>query len=379
MLYRARYRSKANRPRRRATPGQDAAHIDLNHFSKHFKFLIMANFDVSNLLTAQTMVNAIYENPEMRMKPAPAFGLLTSNDALIMGAETLRTREDRAIEAHLLTRTKRSSGSSRTHNHTGTIDDSQKVTLNWTTKSDKFAISLKLLDKSVFDFNTVLANKMVQACMNVLEDKETETIAYLRAQRATQQPSGLKGGTFTAATNAIDIDATNAIVFYQRLKSVMRQNYFGGQIDVIADSNMQVAAERLAAQGAGNATNTAFQFAGLRIVESIELNDANYADGIVLAMPSQSASALNWIPQQNRNGYGDYNSFVGGYGTFSFGGYTFAVHGYAQRADTSASNGNSQDVSLEFEVSLDTSYNKAPLSFTTGRTDSVILQFGQTS
>jgi hypothetical protein len=339
----------------------------------------MANFDVSNLLTAQTMVNKKYEAAEMRMKPVPAFSLLTANsDFLMIGAETLRTREDRAIEAHLLTRTKRNSGSTRVYNHTGTIDDSQKVTLSWTTKSDKFAISLKLLDKSLFDFNTVLANKFEQACMNILEDKETEAIAYLRAQRATQQPT-LKGATFDAANDAVEIDAANATSFLQRVKSVMKQNYFGGLIDVIADSNMQIAFDQQAAQGANNNTNLQYQFPGATIVESVELADANYAGGIVLAMPKAGVGALNWIPKQNRTGWGDYNDYNGGYGTFSFMGYQFAVHGYAQRADTSAANGDTQDVQMEFEVSFDTSYNKSPLSYTTGRTDSIIVEFAQAS
>src|SRR3954469_11797343 len=106
----------------------------------------MANFDVSNLLTAQQILKDKYAQPEMRMKPAPAFGLLASNDSiLLVEAETLRTREDRAIEAHLLKRTKRASGATRVYNHTGTIDDTSKITLTWTTKSDKFSISLKLL------------------------------------------------------------------------------------------------------------------------------------------------------------------------------------------------------------------------------------------
>jgi hypothetical protein len=105
----------------------------------------MANFDTSNLLTAQTMLADKYKQPEMRMKPAPAFSLLTGNsNILIEGAETLRTREDRAIEAHLLARTKRASGSARAHNHTGTFDDSAKITLSWTTKKDVTSISLKL-------------------------------------------------------------------------------------------------------------------------------------------------------------------------------------------------------------------------------------------
>jgi hypothetical protein len=340
----------------------------------------MANFDVSNLLTAQTMVSDRYKQPEMRMKPAPAFGLLTSNDNfLIVGAETLKTRDDRAIEAHLLSRTKRTAGSARAHNHTGTINDSQKVTLTWTTKSDKFAISLKLLDKSVFDFNTVLANKLEQACMNILEDKETEAIAYLRAQRATQQPSTLKGSTFNATNDAIEIDAANASSLIARIKSAMKQNYFGGQLDLIADSNLQIAIDALAAQGGSNATNTAYQFPGVRIVESVELADSNYAAGIAIGMPQGSVGALNWIPKQNRQGWGDYNSYNGGFGTFSFMGYTFALHGYASRTDTSASNGDVQDVTMEFELSLDSSFNKAPLDYTTGRTDSVIHQFAQTT
>lgn len=337
----------------------------------------MANVDTSNLYTAQTMVADRFKAPEMRMKPAPAFTLLTGNDNfLIVSAETLKTRDDRPIEAHLFARTKRSSGSARAYNHTGTIDDCQKVTLTWTTKSDKFTISLKLLDKSVLDFNTVLANKFQQACMNILEDKETEAIAYLTTQKATQQPT-LKGATFSGANNAVEVAAADNKQFFQRLKSIFRQNYFGGTLDVIADSLMAVNAEFLGAQGAGNATNYGFQFMNMNIAESVELSDANYAGGSVLAMPSGSVAALNWIPKQNRQGWGDYNSYVGGYGTFQFMGYTFAVHAYASRSNTSGSNGDAQDVTMEFEVSLDSSYNAAPLNYTTGRTNSVIIEVGQ--
>jgi hypothetical protein len=337
----------------------------------------MANFDVSNLLTAQTIVADRYKQPELRMKPAPCFDLLSKNDNfLVVGAETLKTRDDRAIEAHLLTRTKRTAGSARAHDHTGTIDDSQKVTLSWTTKSDKFAISLKLLDKSVFDFNTVLANKFEQACMNILEDKETEIIAYLRAQRATTSPT-LKGSEFNTTNDSVEITANTSNTFYQRMKSAMKQNYFSGMLDVFADNLLFVNAEYLAAQGGGNANNLAFQFQNMNICECNELSDSNYENGIVIAMPEKSVCALNWIPKQNRQGWGDYNNYTGGYGTFSFLGYTFAVHGYASRANTSSSNGDTQDVTMEFEVSLDSSFNKAPLSTIAGRTDSVIIQHAQ--
>jgi hypothetical protein len=44
----------------------------------------MANFSVSNILTAQTMVSDKYKAAEMRMKPAPAFSLLTGNDNFLI-------------------------------------------------------------------------------------------------------------------------------------------------------------------------------------------------------------------------------------------------------------------------------------------------------
>lgn len=339
----------------------------------------MANFSTGNLVTAQAMVADQYAAPELRMKPAPAFALMTANsNFLVQSAETLKTRDDRAIEAHLFSRTKRATGSARTHDHTGAIDETQKVDLTWTTKRDLFAISLKLLDKSVYDFNTVLANKLAQACMNILEDKETEALAYLASVKATQQPS-IKGGSFNAANDAVEISANDAEKIFQRIRSIMRQNYFPGQLDIIADPGLAASAEFLAAQGSGNATNYGFQFNGLNIAESVELDDANYAAGAAYVMPAGSVGALNWIPKQNRDGWGDFNSYVGGYGVFNFMGFTFALHGYAQRADTSGTNGDAQDVKMEFELSLDSSFNAAPLDYTTNRTDSVVIEFAQLS
>lgn len=342
----------------------------------------MANFTASNLVQAQTLISKKYAGQEMRMKPAPAFELLTGNsNFLIEDAKTLRTREDRPIEAKLLARQKRAAGAGRTYNHTGVFGDSGSVTLAWTTKSDVTSISLKLLDKNLISFTEALANQLEQCCMNILEDKETESIAYLYAQRATQQPATIQNGTFNAATDAIEISAADRDknLFFANTRSIMTQNYFGRRLDIIADSRLAVSAEFLANQRDANATNYGWQFGGLNIAESTEFRDANYTEGAALVMPQGSVGALNWIPKQNRDGHGDYNTYVGGYGTFNFMGYQFAVHGYTQRADTSGSNGNEQDNVIEFELSLDTSFNKSPLLYTTGRTDSVIQEFGQLS
>ena len=137
----------------------------------------MANFSASNLANAQTIISQRYAAPEMRMMPTPAFELLTQNaNFLIENADDLRTREDRPIEAKLLTRQKRNPGAGRTYNHTGVFGDSGSVTLAWTSMSDVTSISLKLLDKNIFGFETALANQLEQCAINILEAKEAEII-----------------------------------------------------------------------------------------------------------------------------------------------------------------------------------------------------------
>jgi hypothetical protein len=120
-----------------------------------------------------------------------------------------------------------------------------------------------------------------------------------------------------------------------------------------------------AAQGNGNAQNTAFQFTGLNIEQSVELSDANYPMGITLVMPQGTTALIDWIPKQNRVGYGDYNSYLGGYGSFKdpYGTKaTFAVHAYALRSDTSGTNGIQQDNLMQFEISVDVAQALTPFS-----------------
>jgi hypothetical protein len=104
----------------------------------------------------------------------------------------------------------------------------------------------------------------------------------------------------------------------------------------------------------------------MNIRESVGLTDSNYTAGAGLFLPVNTFAVLDWIPRQNRQGRGDYNTFVGGFGSVidPVSGMTFAIHGYTQRADTSAMNGNTQDEVMEFEVSIDISPNLAPLSTT---------------
>ncbi|MDR1199987.1 MAG: hypothetical protein LBK94_13425 [Prevotellaceae bacterium] len=326
----------------------------------------MANFSTSNLVKAQALLNERFQAPELREQQIPVLNLGRQNSEIIIPShQTLRTREDRAIEAYIISRNKRTTtGSSRTYNHTGTIGDSISVNLVWTSFVDKFKMSLKLLDNNMLEANQVLANQFEQCFQNIRNDVEQFLITYLLSEK-TQVNIATKNGEWNDTDFVFEIESTTEKgLFFEDAKSMMRQNYYNGLYDVIADSTLYRNARFYAAQGSSNAVNTAFQFSGMNIRESIGLTDSDYTAGVGLFLPVNTFAVLDWIPRQNRQGLGNYNTYLGGYGSIidPISGMTFAVHGYSQRADTSATNGSRQDDVIEFEVSIDLSPNLAPLS-----------------
>ncbi|TAN17231.1 MAG: hypothetical protein EPN37_07195 [Chitinophagaceae bacterium] len=338
----------------------------------------MANFSVSNLVKAQARLADKFKNNEMRTMASPAIMLAMQNQtALIPSHEQLRVREDRPITGYMMNRVKRTPGNSRTYNHTGSAGTSSGFDFVWSILSDVFSISLKQMDDNIFSFEEALAQEILNCSINLHEKIEQTLINYLFTQRSQVSVATPKGGTWNATNFAFEVASTDKVTFYQRAKAFMRQNFYRGLLDMIADVNMSIASENLAAQGAGNATNLAYQFAGLTISESTALSDANYANGAVLAMPQGSFSLQQWIPKQNREGRGDYNSVLGGYGSISdpLGtGLQFAVHGYTERADTSALNGNAQDDLLQMEISIDISPVVGKLS---NPNESIVFEIAQ--
>lgn len=332
----------------------------------------MANFSPSNLLTAQALLADRFKSAESRLKLSPVLSLgLGNQDILIPNHLELRKRADRAVEAYVLKRSKRATTSTKTHNHTGNRGDSFAMPLSWSRFTDVFSISMEQLENNMFEFNQVLAQQLQNAMQNVLVDAEEAAVASLFANR-TQINAATAGGTFNATDDVFEI--TEQTRFYQIVQSMMRANDYRGVYDVITNQNAFINAQYAAAQGGGNSANLSFQFQNLNIAESNDLAHAGYTEDIALVMPQGSFACLPWIDQKNRSGYGDYMSYNGGKGSMRdpFGlGIDFAIHGYSQRADASASNGTTQDLVMEFEISIDMAFPISPLS---ASTESVVFE-----
>lgn len=315
--------------------------------------------------------------------PALKLGLSYENNYLNGRAVDYRKREDRTVYGYYMKRRTAAVGSSRTATHTGLTEDSVQVALTWITYARTFSISLKQFDTNVFSYNDGFVQGIKNAILDIHAEIESDTIANLLTYKnqvvASSTPFGTSGRCVFNTTNlSWEVAAGDNKQFYQIAKTVMQYNkYNQDRFDIITDGNKEVDSTFFASQGTGNYQNLAYQFAGMNPVFSPNLSDSNYANGTALVMPTASFALIPWIPKQNREGHGDYNSYLGGYGkmTDPMGlGLEYAVHGYAARTDTSSDNGNTQDDLLNFEISVDVAFVTAPLSTANAST---IYQFSQ--
>ncbi|TDQ27633.1 hypothetical protein [Tenacibaculum caenipelagi] len=336
----------------------------------------MANYAASVLAEAKLILAERFAAPEKRLKSAGVFGAFRKNTNLSLpNIGELRTKEERPEKGYFFNRSKRSTTNSRTHNHTGAVGDSSEVAFNWQTFTDNAQTSLKRADNNIFEEAQILANEFENMFKNIHEDADAASQAFLATNKSLVN-TATKNGGWNDTNKVFEITAANKDRFFQYGKSMLRQNHYKGMADVILDPILYAQAEYLASQGQSNATNFGFQFGGLNHFEAVDLADANYGNGISFFIPEATIGVVDWIPKQNRQGKGDYESALGGYGSIvdPFTGLTYAVHAYADRADTSASGGDTQDVVINWELSVDLSFNKAELSTAN---ESTIFEVGQ--
>lgn len=329
----------------------------------------MADFTLSNWAKAQARLDDMFEAPEMKVKQAAAMNIfLDKRDISIEGLRGLRYREDRPQEAYFRTRQNRNvTGGARNFQHTGVHGDTAKIDLVWDTFLDTFSISMKRQDNNLYTFEETLAYELQQVFLNFYEGVETEALGYLDTNK-TQVNIATKLGNFNAANGAWEVATANIDDYFRNSQSMMRQNYYSsGVYNLVADPCITALGMKQFAQGQANATNLGYQFPGLNIVESTELADANYPTGLAYWIAPMNIAVLDWIPKQNREGFGNLENATKDNPYFTsiqdpFFGLSWAVHIYKEGADTTGTNGNAQDVVWQYEVSLDLSFNHAPLS-----------------
>ena len=333
----------------------------------------MANKTTANLVKAQARLLGAFQSSELRFRyPATYLALKSMSQIMFPNYDELRVREDRTVETSFIARAKRSLGTGgRTHNHTGVKQDSAVLTPTWTAYSDKFNMSLKQADNSLFNADEQLFNEMSNAISNFMEGYETAATSFLFTNRSAVVATIPEATFITLGTvNAYEIASANEGRAMQITKIAMQANKYAEAITVFCDSVAYAKFEYQAAQGASNNANLSFQFNGVKFVHSVELNalavavKAGHTKGYWIVVPDGSVATLPWIPKQNRIGVdtpvGNYSNMIN-----PIDGESYAIHSYMTSADDTSNNGYSQDVVTQYEISQDMSFAKAPLTVST--------------
>jgi hypothetical protein len=328
----------------------------------------MANLEITNLKVAQSKLTGRFASNEMRLISANTYlEILNLTQFMLPNYMELRKTESRTIETSLLTRTKRTPGTSREHDHTGSRGDSAIVTPSWATSADTFSLSLKQYDNNTYSMQEGLNNLFENAYLNVIEGLEDDAQDFIYGDRTGVDVSTGGGGTFNVTDDVYDFAAGSVDTVIQKTKTVMEENGYKSGMTLFCDSIAFDLFRFQAFQGAGNDTNLSFQHDGIKFVRSIGIAAkflplaGTYLTGVWFAVPNDSIGAMPWIPKQNREGketrLQTYSS-----GISPFDGVPYAVHFYETAIDGSGSNGETQDEATQMEVSLDMSFLSSPIT-----------------
>jgi hypothetical protein len=355
----------------------------------------MTNLTPTNLLSGIAMVGEKYQSGEWRAPDSAAMSTAYIGEKTMPSMSELRKREDRAVYFDFPVRKALGSATERTALHTGNRTDSLRTLLSWKTVIDTFSISMKQLDTNTLSFEEAFAKGIKSCVFNNLKQADDWYIAQLLANKTQINVGGVRGDWDTVNYN-MALYATQKDYWKEQIEANLSNNEYMSEMTIVADSLAFTDMVRSLNQGQANSTNLSYQFGSGEIIKTSKSILSGY-DGSAIAFPNELSGLFFWIPKQNRGALDINRAMSGEVG--SFGSiqvpivndkgnvmYTIdaAISMYANRTNTSASNGNKQDVLYQIEISWDMAYMAAPLSSFratgdfAGKTDSVIHSFGLT-
>ena len=146
----------------------------------------MANRTTANLVKAQAKLLGKFQSNELRFRtPATFLEFIRQTPIMLPNYEELRKREDRVVETNYNARTSRALGTGgRTHNHTGSKGDTAVLTPSWVTRDDKFNMSLKQADNSIYSMQEQFEAELINVIGNFANGLETLAVNHIFNNRS---------------------------------------------------------------------------------------------------------------------------------------------------------------------------------------------------
>jgi hypothetical protein len=224
---------------------------------------------------------------------------------------------------------------------------------------------------NIYSLDEMLVSDIENVVRDLVENHESTATNFVFNNRSGVNASDGIEGTFDSDNDVFEVTTDKEKRIGQIIQSMMHINKWPTMgLVVFCDTIMYNKVMYYAMQGASNSENLSFQFMGIDWVHSVELYALaaalGYTNGFCIPFVDGTIGCLPHIPTENRNGV---ITTVNKYGTIlnPIDGLDYAVHEYETRADGSSSGGQTQDVKIERQVSIDLAFDDAPLD-TSGET-----------
>ena len=349
----------------------------------------MANYATSVLVKGQALATKQYNEAEQRRQMPSVMELALKNQHIsIPDAQALRVSPLRTVDVNYMKNITAGTATAKAYNHSGGIGDSVKINVNYLQTVETFSLPRKIAYNNFVTYTQMYANQYMMAWKNLKTRQDILALAYLYSVRnqldATTMQARLAtaglGNYWDATTGALALPSGMTNLFIAQLKAAMEASYYTGEYDVICDVQKALQFENYMNQGAGNFSNTSWQFAGCTFARTQQVIDSNYTLGSTLAMPKGAFAGLCWNEGLNVKGvFQDEGGPVGILTTANdpFGSSAVAdLSVYTQRADTSSdtTGGSPEDIVDQFELTLTMGYIVPPLSLSL---DSTVLEVSE--
>ena len=247
--------------------------------------------------------------------------------------------------------------SSRSNTPTGEVSSTGISTITWYEKNFRVTDSSKLFQNNEVDRNTALAVNLWNAEKSFWESlDENVLVAFLESNKSTVNDGDGYDGTLASGNMAINADDVDR--FYNIVGGHMMLNDFEAPFMDLHSSYWKSKQQYYAAQGAGNNTNLAFQFAGFEHFPSNKITPASstYISKHYI-IPVGGIAMVTWNNPDNRSGKVHANARLFTVESIFYPGIYFDVYAYDTWGDTSSGGsgeitGDIQDATTVFEYTL---------------------------
>lgn len=350
-----------------------------------------ANYYDSALLGYQGRIRSGLASAEVRELDTAVLQYALNNTQYfenIMNINEIKKATQRPVYGYQFNRITTANGSGMTTQPTGNLGSSVQVALSFVTFTQTFATyNVTGLD-NVFQFGQIFDNQAKQAMRQLRQGIRGWLTNNLYTNRTAALPSVntpvLPGASFDTGTDAWLLSGASAQQPYSAMASIMRQAGYGSTTyDALFDPNLYYQYNYSQAQGVGNATNLAYQFAKTptmpgaggyfdNIWEDLNLGtnvsiDASFNNGFALVMPKNSFAFVPWMPAAYyAPGFSkSFDQYVGGYGTIGddvYDGLNYQIFGWNNQSDTSGSNGYAQSQTQNWQIGFTAAFVTSEIS-----------------